>query len=188
MVTTLVQTDLLPTDLQTVEEFDNWQRQHVSEGIFEFIDGKIIHKESIKQDEAFIANFLLRLFMQTAAFRNGDMLLPELDSYVSETRKRVPDLTYFTSEEIQQMRQRIRIKSKFTIEILSDSETFEDVIEKVQDYFDAGGLLVWYIVPKQQKIYVYTNPDESKAYKGNEVISANPILPDFQFEVSNMFS
>lgn len=86
------------------------------------------------------------------------------------------------------MRQRIRVKSKFAIEILSDSESFEDVIEKVQDYFDAGGLLVWYIVPKQQQIYVYTNPDESKAYKGNEVISAAPVIPDFQFEVSNMFS
>ena len=188
MVATLVQTELLPTDLQTVEEFDNWQRQHVSEGIFEFIDGKIIHKEAMKQDEAFIANFLLRLFIQTHAFKNGDMLLPESDSYVSETRKRVPDLTYFTAEEIQLMRQKVRVKSKFAIEILSDSETFEDVLEKVQDYFDAGGLLVWYIVPKQQKIYVYTNPDESKGYKGNEVISAAPLLPDFQFEVSNMFS
>lgn len=188
MVNTLVQTDLLPTDLQTVEEFDNWQRLYVKEGSYEFIDGKIIPKKSMKQDEAFIASYLVRVFTQTKSYQRGDCLMPKSDSYVSETRKRVPDLTYFTAEEIQQMRQRIRVKSKFAIEILSDSESFEDVIEKVQDYFDAGGLLVWYIVPKQQKIYVYTNPDESKAYKGNEVISATPVLPDFQFEVSNMFS
>ena len=188
MVTTLVQTDLLPTDLQTVEEFENWQRQYVSEGSYEFIDGKIIHKESMKQDEIFIAAFLQRIFTKTVVYQRGDVLMPESDSYVSETRKRVPDLTYFTAEEIQQMRQRIRVKSKFAIEILPDSESFEDVIEKVQDYFDAGGLLVWYIVPKQQKLYVYTNPDESKAYKGNEMISAAPVIADFQFEVSNMFS
>lgn len=188
MVTTLAQPDLLPTDLQTVEEFDNWQRQHVSEGSFEFLDGKIIQKESMKQDEAFIASFLLRTFMQTIAFQKGDMLLPELDSYVSETRKRVPDLTYFTAEEIQQMRQKIRVKSKFAIEILSDSESFEDVLEKVQDYFDAGGQLVWYIVPKYQRIYVYQNPKESRVYEGADVVSASPVINDFQFEVSQMFS
>ncbi|MCP1383977.1 Uma2 family endonuclease [Runella salmonicolor] len=188
MTTTLVQTEVLPTDLQTVEEFENWQRQHVSEGSFEFLDGRIIQKESMKQDEIFIAAFLQRIFTTTASYQRGDVLMPESDSYVSETRKRVPDLTYFTAEEIQQMRQKVRVKSKFAIEILSDSESFEDVIEKVQDYFDAGGLLVWYIVPKQQKIYVYASPDESKAYKGNEVISAAPVIADFQFEVSQMFS
>ena len=188
MITTLVQPDVLPTDLQTVEAFENWQRQHVVEGSFEFLDGKIIQKEAMKQDEAFIANFLLRVFIQTAAFQKGDVLLPELDSYVSQTRKRVPDLTYFTANEIKQMRQGARIKTRFAIEILSDSESFEDVIEKVQDYFDAGGELVWYIAPKQQKIYVYTNPDESKAYKGNDLIVALPVLPDFQFEVSQLFS
>ncbi|AYQ36060.1 Uma2 family endonuclease [Runella sp. SP2] len=188
MITTLVQTDVLPTDLQTVEAFENWQRQHVVEGSFEFLDGKIIQKEAMKQDEAFIANFLLRVFIQTTAFQKGDVLLPELDSYVSQTRKRVPDLTYFTADEIKQMRQGARIKTRFAIEILSDSESFEDVIEKVQDYFDAGGELVWYIAPKQQKIYVYTNPDESKAYKGNDLIVATPVVSDFQFEVSQLFS
>lgn len=188
MITALVQTDTLPTDLQTVEEFEHWQRQHVSEGSFEFLDGRIIQKESMKQDEIFIAAFLQRVFTQTKSYQRGDVLMPESDSYVSETRKRVPDLTYFTAEEIQQMRQKVRVKSKFAIEILSDSESFEDVIEKVQDYFDAGGLLVWYIVPKQQKIYVYASPDESKGYKGNDVISATPVIADFQFEVSQMFS
>lgn len=37
MITTLVHTDVLPTDLQTVEAFENWQRQQVVEGSFEFL-------------------------------------------------------------------------------------------------------------------------------------------------------
>lgn len=188
MVTTLVQKDLLPTDIQTVEDFDIWQNQYVKEGSFEFIDGKIIPKDAMKQDEAFIATFLQRAFTSTTCYQKGDELMAEMDSYVNATRKRVPDLAYFTADELQQMRRGIRIKSRFTIEILSNSESFEDVIEKVQDYFNAGGQLVWYIVPKQQKIYVYVSPDESKAYKGNEIISAKPVIEDFQFEVSKMFA
>jgi len=78
--------------------------------------------------------------------------------------------------------------TRFAIEILSNSESYRDVTDKVQDYFDAGAQLVWYVVPEQQKIYVYTSPNESKAYKGSDVISAAPVLPDFQFTVSDLFA
>lgn len=179
---------LLPTTLHTVEEFEEWQRQHVTAGSFEFVRGRIIPKESMKQDEVYIANFLLRNFVQTIYFNKGDVLMPETDSYVDGFRKRVPDLTYFTAEQLQAIRRGERIKTAFAIEILSDSETHEDVLDKVQDYFDGGALLVWYIVPKRQKIYVYTSPDESKAYKGTDIISAAPVAPDFQFKLADLFA
>jgi Uma2 family endonuclease len=62
------------------------------------------------------------------------------------------------------------------------------VIDKIQDYFDAGAELVWYILPENQKIYVYTSPDESRAYKGTDLISAAPVLPDFSFAVADLFA
>jgi Uma2 family endonuclease len=178
----------LPTTLHTVEEFEQWQRQQVTQGSFEFVRGRIIPKESMKQDELFIANFLMRIFVQTNYFQKGDILIPETDSYVDGFRKRVPDLTYFTVEQLQAIRQGERIKTAFAIEILWDSETNEDVLDKVQDYFDGGAKLVWYIVPKRQKIYVYTSPDESKAYKGADIISAAPVAPDFQFKLADLFA
>ncbi|RRB04448.1 Uma2 family endonuclease [Larkinella rosea] len=178
----------LPTTFQTVEEFEQWQRQSVTEGSFEFVRGRILPKESMKQDEIYIANFLLRNFVQTTYFQKGDLLIPETDSYVDGFRKRIPDLTYFTAEQLQTIRRGERVKTAFAIEILSDSETYEDVNDKIQDYFDGGAQLVWYIAPKRQKIYVYTSPDESKAYKGNDIISAAPVAPDFQFKLADLFS
>lgn len=76
----------------------------------------------------------------------------------------------------------------FAIEILSGSESYQDVLDKIQDYFDGGAQLVWYIVPKQKKIYVYTSPDESKAYKGMDVISAALVVPDFRFTVADLLA
>jgi Uma2 family endonuclease len=86
------------------------------------------------------------------------------------------------------MRRREKQATRFAIEILSDSESYQDVLDKIQDYFDGGVQLVWYVVPKQQKIYVYTSPDESKAYKGTDVISAAPVVPDFEFTVADLFA
>ena len=85
------------------------------------------------------------------------------------------------------MRLKEKQATQFAIEILSDSESYQDVLDKIQDYFDGGAQLVWYVVPKQQKIYVYSSPDESKAYKGAEIISAAPVVSNFQFTVADLF-
>ena len=89
---------------------------------------------------------------------------------------------------MEAMRRKEKQATRFAIEILSDSESHQDVLDKIQDYFDGGTQLVWYIVPKQQKVFVYTSPDESKAYKGSDVISAAPDVPDFQFTVADLFA
>ena len=183
----------LPTNLQTVEEFEQWERQYVHEGSYEFVRGRIIEKKEMKQAEYLILKFLTRLFAQTRAYQQGDELTPEMDSYVDNTRKRRPDLAYFMLEQIEETGKGIRQKTRFPIEILSDSESYREVTDKIaergpQDYFDGGAELVWYVVPEQQKIYVYTSPDESKAYKGADLISAAPVLPDFQFIVADLFA
>ncbi len=179
---------LLPTHLKTVEEFEQWQEQYAHEGSYEFVRGRIIEKKEMKQLEAFIIKFLTRIFVATSAFQSGGELFQEMDAYIDSTRKRRPDLAYFTAEQIAEMRAGQHLATLFAIEILSDSESYKDVTDKIQDYFDAGTQLVWYIVPGQQKIYVYSSPDESKAYKGTEIISAAPILPDFQFAVADLFA
>jgi Uma2 family endonuclease len=180
--------ETLPTSLQTVEEFEAWERLHAHEGSFEFVAGRIIPKESVKQNEQRIIRFLNRLFIKTKAFAVGDELFQEMDSYVDGTRKQVPDLAYFNNEQITNSGNGVRNSTVFPIEILSDSESYEDVDDKIQDYFDAGAAFVWYIAPKRQRIYVYTAPGESKAYAGADVISAAPILPDFSFIVSDLFA
>ncbi|WP_461048894.1 Uma2 family endonuclease [Spirosoma arcticum] len=188
MMTALSQAEPLPTTLQTVDEFEQWQRQYVTEGSYEFVRGRIIPKPAIKQEQVFIADFLVRRFAETESYRQRNSLLPETDSYVDGSRKRVPDLTYLTRDQQEAIRQGERARTRFAIEILSESESFQSVTDKVQDYFDGGAQLVWYVVPVKQKIYVYTSPDEIKVYKGTDTLSAAPVIDDFQFVVADLFA
>ncbi len=142
----------------------------------------------MKQEEVFIADFLVRRFAQTESYRLGNSLLPETDSYVDGFRKRVPDLTYLTRDQQEAIRRGERARTRFAIELLSESESFQNVTDKVQDYFDGGAQLVWYIVPLKQKIYVYTSPDEIRVYKGTDTLSAAPVIEDFQFTVADLFA
>ena len=178
----------LPTTFQTVDEFEQWERQHPHEGSYEFVRGRIIRKSAMKQDEFDIADFLNRQFIQTPQFQARHLLTPEGDSFVDGRRKRVPDLTYITADQRQAIRQGERVNTLFAIEILSDSETHEDVLEKIQDYFDGGAQLVWYIVPKRQRIYAYTSPFDIHVYAADDSISATPVIPELTFKLADLFA
>lgn len=147
----------------------------------------------MQQDEVDIVDFLVRRFAQTACFRQKHLLMPQADSYVDATRKRIPNLAYFTPEQRQAMRRGERVNTLFAIEILSESETHHperrpDVLDKIQDYFDGGARLVWYIIPSHQRIDAYTSPENSTVFRGQQPITAAPVLPEFGFVVAELFA
>jgi Uma2 family endonuclease len=187
MMTVSLPAQSLPTNLLTVDEFEQWEQQNVHEGSYEFVRGRVLPKPAMKQNEFDLTDFLQRQFTATTVYRQQHSLLGEADSYIDGVRKRVPDLAYFTAEQRQAIRRGERVSTRFAIELLSDSESFQDVTDKIQDYFDGGAELVWYIAPARQKIYVYTSPDESKTYKTTDVISAAPVIADFSFVVHELF-
>lgn len=177
-------------EIESVAEFEEWAAKQPSlvDKRFEFLDGKWIEKDGMKQEEAYIADLLIRFFVNTEAFQKGDALLPELDSYVNDKRKRIPDLTYLTKAQKIESARGKRVATLFAIELLSDNDYFLDTEKKVEDYFSAGAKLVWYISPKQQKIYAYTSPTEVKILRGEAICSAAPVIPDFSFKVKDLFA
>lgn len=184
-------TDTTPI-FTTVEEFETWLLEQseleLVDKRFEFVDGRIIEKKSMKQNEGFILKFLSRLFVKTQEYEAGGELFAEMDSYINDKRKRIPDIAYYTATQIQAARKGEKQTSIFPIEILSPNDNFQDVAEKIQDYFEAGAKLVWYILPKQEQIYAYTTPTKVQILKGDDICSANPVLDDFSFVVKEMFA
>jgi hypothetical protein len=49
------------------------------------------------------------------------------------------------------------------VEIISPSNSADEVIDKVDEYFRAGTRLVWVIYPNAQRVYVYTLPTDVTA-------------------------
>jgi Uma2 family endonuclease len=177
--------------IQTVAEFEEWlqHQPELADKRFEFLDGEIIEKVGMKQEEFLAISFLCRLFTKTKSYSEGAELLPESDSYINDKRKRIPDLAYFTRQQVvEAYQQKKRASTLFAIELLSDNESLAEIEEKVEDYFSAGAQLVWYISIKRQLIYAFTASNEVKILKGTDICSAAPVLLDFSFLVSDLFA
>lgn len=171
----------------SLEAFELWLSKQKTDYNYEFVSGIAIKKPAMKQNEIFIVSLLLDFFMLTETFKSKGKLLPETDVYINESRKRIPDLAYFSAEQIKETRKGIKVVPSFVIELLSDSEGYADVQEKIEDYFWAGVQVVWYINPKTEKIHLYNSAKTMQLCAGDDLCTAAPAIPDFQLVVKDLF-
>lgn len=74
------------------------------------------------------------------------------------------------------------------VEILSPSDTQEDINDKVDELLEVGVALIWIIDPHHQTVLVY-RPDEAPVlYNINQELTAEPHLPGFRVPVAEIFS
>jgi len=182
---------LIKKNFKTVAEFEAWLSEQSSliDKRFEFVNGKIIEKPAMKQEELFIVTFLLDLFLTTKNSKQKiGRLVPELDSHIDKKRKRIPDISYYTNQQIKEMRKGEKFATPFAIEIISPNDKIKDIEDKIVDYFNAKTTLVWYISPESEQIYVYHSPTDVKVLKGKDICSAAPLFPDLSFKVEEMFA
>lgn len=74
------------------------------------------------------------------------------------------------------------------VEIISPSNSADEVIEKVDEYFRAGARLVWVIYPNSHRVYVYTSPTDVTIYEGSDELTADPVLSAFRLQTNALFA
>jgi Uma2 family endonuclease len=170
---------------KNVEAFEKWAYEQ--EFGYEFADKKVIKKEMIKDVELMIIWWLTEFFYKTKAHLEGGRLISEVGMRLETENFRIPDLAYFTKEQNFSAIKGEHPIPQLAIEFLSKSESAEDIDEKINDYFSSGVKLVWFIYPKTEKIYVYTSPKNVQILQGDDICSAAPVIPDFEFKTKDIF-
>ena len=73
------------------------------------------------------------------------------------------------------------------VEIVSPSETAEEVREKVRDYLAAGTPLVWVVYPRAQEVVAHSPDGLARTYGIRDTLSASEVLPGFSCPVAELF-
>jgi len=72
-------------------------------------------------------------------------------------------------------------------EILSPSDTFPGVLDKVNDWLQAGVRMVWVVDPQGRKVYVYRKEQPVRILGEKDPLSGEDVLPGFECRVEEIF-
>jgi Uma2 family endonuclease len=74
------------------------------------------------------------------------------------------------------------------VEIVSPSETADEVRAKVRDFLAAGTPLVWTIYPRTREVIVHTPDGLARTYSREDVLADPDVLPGFSCSVAELFA
>ena len=104
---------------------------------------------------------------------------------------RAPDVSFVRSERIPET----GIPEGFwylapdlAVEVVSPSETAEEVREKIRDYFRAGTPLVWVVYPRTREVIEHTPDGLARTKSGSDTLEYSEILPGFSWRVETLFA
>jgi len=74
------------------------------------------------------------------------------------------------------------------VEVVSKTNTFNEIEEKMEDYFAAGVEAVWVVSNRSRRVTVYTSMKNPIVYEGDDSIDAAPILPGLKISLRSIYS
>ncbi|MEA2736226.1 MAG: hypothetical protein QOE14_2677, partial [Humisphaera sp.] len=72
-------------------------------------------------------------------------------------------------------------------EVISPSDSLEELEEKVGDYLDAGTRLVWVVNPRTRTITVHRSTREPQVLRENDALDGEDVIPGFRCQVAEAF-
>ena len=162
------------------------------ERLFELVDGVLVEK-AVGFYESFLAIRLARFLSEFVEQHNlgivagADGMLRLAPGLV-----RIPDVSFIPWSHLPQgriPRQPIPdLVPDLVVEVISEGNTAREMEQKLQDYFAAGSRLVWYVLPPEQAVHVYTAPDQYTVLNINQDLQGEPVLPGFALSMRRLFA
>jgi Uma2 family endonuclease len=73
------------------------------------------------------------------------------------------------------------------VEVLSTSNTPQEMARKIHEYFSAGVRQVWLVDRKARELRVYTSESRSRLYKDGDTLRGGRVLPGFALDLTALF-
>lgn len=162
-------------------------------GRTELIDGRIVSMSPTGGQHGYLeVEFVAALDRFNRARKLGWVFSGEVGIYVRRNpdRIRAADVAFVSRDRLARRPRRefLSIAPELVVEIVSPSDRWDELRQKIQDYFSIGVERVWVCEPEQQDILVYRAPDAYTRVGMDETLHGDGILQDFQLRVAEIFA
>jgi Uma2 family endonuclease len=111
---------------------------------------------------------------------------------VTPAQLRMPDVSFFSWSHFPGRKlpvgQILNFVPDLAVEILSPSNTWEEMARKRREYFAGGAKLVWQADPATRSVEVFTAADVSTMLDENASLDGGTVLPGFTLPIRDWFA
>ncbi|MCB0212067.1 MAG: Uma2 family endonuclease [Anaerolineae bacterium] len=157
----------------------------------ELIDGRIVSMSPVGDSQAFVEFNLgaeLRTFVRQHNI--GRVLGGEVGIYIRRNpdRIRAADVLVVSKERLPQLTGHfLEITPELVVEVISPGDRWQDVREKIADYFSIGVEQVWIVEPELRKILIYRSTTDIEEFQDSDELVGDGILAGFTIKISELF-
>jgi Uma2 family endonuclease len=160
--------------------------------LFELIDGILVEK-AMGVMESFLAIQIAIFLGNWVMPRNlGAVLGADGMLRMVSAQIRIPDVTFIPWEDFPNRQvPNVAIPTlppRLAVEVLSRSNTDEEMETKIGEYFQSGARLVWLVDPRAQTAQVFTAPDQSVVLTAQDTLHGGTVLPGFRLPLKDLFA
>jgi Uma2 family endonuclease len=183
-----------PPGLATVE--DLLRINVTEEGLWELVDGVLVEKTMgyFESRLATVLAYLLSRFLEESVLEGRDLgivLGADAASRFAQDLVRIPDVSFVSWSRLPERKTPREplpdLVPDLAVEILSSSNTPQEMDRKLKDYFRTGVRLVWYVDPDDETVRVYTSPERSRLLKKDDTLDGGAVLPGFSVPIAEWF-
>jgi Uma2 family endonuclease len=158
---------------------------------YEWVKGFTIISPHTMERYQFFIMYNIRNFFKSLEKTNQvtGFLESEFNLFFAEDINRKPDIFYFTEEQAVKATMGENPIPEFVIVVVSNTDPLNYMIDKMDDYRNAGVKVVWHIFTIKNEVHVYAGENlmSMTVCKGDMVCSAAPVLPQFALSVNDIF-
>lgn len=74
------------------------------------------------------------------------------------------------------------------VEVLSEGNTPKEMSRKLDDYFDAGVRLVWFVDPRKRTVEVFTQRESCVTLEESQTLTGGDVLPGYKLPLKRLFA
>ncbi len=161
---------------------------------YEVVDGQIVELPPMGAYECDMASFLAFMLGQVVHAQQLGKVVVETLFWLDRAGKlkRRPDLAFVSAKKWPIRRRAPKTEAwdlipDLVVEVVSESNTAKEVIQKVVDYVSAGSRLVWVVYPDLKQVHVYTDLTSARILTEPAELDGGDVVPGFRLSLTELF-
>ncbi|HEY4690142.1 MAG TPA: Uma2 family endonuclease [Anaerolineae bacterium] len=162
-------------------------------GSCELVEGRIVHMSPTGDPHAgYESNFDEYIKTFVRQHKLGKVRVGEVGIYTHRDPDtvRAADVAFISNERYARRKQKggfLDVAPDLVVEIMSPDDRWNDVIQKLREYFSVGVRLVWVAHPETRTVYAYRSMTDVREFGESDALTGDDVLPGFSVLVASLF-